>query len=72
VRERTTKMEEVNKIVGEVMQLAFDNGRKFERENTLHLLEHHKQDTKCDCPGCESWTNAFEFLIREIKGEIND
>jgi hypothetical protein len=54
------------------MQLAFDNGRKFERENILHLLDHHKQDTKCDCPGCESWTNAFEFLIREIKGEVSD
>jgi hypothetical protein len=72
MRERMTKVEEVNKIVNEVMQLAFDNGRKFERENILHLLEHHKQDTKCDCLGCESWTNAFEFLTREIKGEVSE
>jgi hypothetical protein len=31
MRQRMTKIEEVNKIVNEVMQLAFDNGRKFER-----------------------------------------
>jgi hypothetical protein len=67
-----SKVEEVNKIVNEVMQLAFDNGRKFERENIVKLLENHEQETECDCPGCESWTNAFEFLKSEIKGELND
>jgi hypothetical protein len=72
MRERTTKIEQVNQIVNEVMQIAFDNGRKYERESIVGLLEHHKHETNCDCPGCESWTNAFEFLIREIKGEVNE
>lgn len=54
---------------------AFKNGyhfgRKEEQQHIVKLLEQHEQETKCDCEGCKSWTNAFEFLIREIKGEVN-
>jgi hypothetical protein len=66
-----SKVTEIDQIVNELLQLSFDKGRQFERDNIVDLLEHHKQETNCDCPGCESWTNAFEFLKREIKGEVN-
>lgn len=64
-------VEDINRVVNELLQLSFDKGRQFERDNIVSLLEHHEQETNCECPGCESWTNAFEFLIREIKGEVN-
>ena len=55
---------------------AFKNGyhfgKKEELSRVIGLLEQHEQETKCDCEGCKSWTNAFEFIIREIKGEINE
>jgi hypothetical protein len=55
---------------------AFKNGYHFglreQQERIVKLIENHKQETACDCPGCESWTNAFEFLKKEIKGEVND
>jgi len=50
---------------------AFNHGVQAERNHIIQLLEQHKQETNCDCPGCESWTNAFEFLKREIEGKIN-
>jgi len=49
----------------------YNSGIRAERDHIIQLIEKHKQETSCDCPGCESWTNAFEFLKREIKGEIN-
>ena len=50
---------------------AFNHGVQAERNHIIQLLEQHKQETNCDCSGCESWTNAFEFLKREIEGKIN-
>lgn len=50
---------------------AFNHGVQAERRNIINLIEQHKQETSCDCSGCESWTNAFEFLKREIQGDIN-
>jgi hypothetical protein len=50
---------------------GYNFGRKEEQQNIVKLLEQHEQETKCDCEGCQSWTNAFDFIIKEIKGEIN-
>jgi hypothetical protein len=50
---------------------GYSFGRKEEQQNIVKLLEQHEQETKCDCEGCQSWTNAFEFIIKEIKGEVN-
>lgn len=63
------KVEEINEVINGILQLSFDRGREFEKNNLLTLLERHKQETHCDCEGCESWTQAFEFLMAEIKGE---
>jgi hypothetical protein len=51
---------------------GYSFGRKEEQQHIIHLLDQHEQETNCDCPGCISWTNAFEFLKREIKGEVNE
>jgi hypothetical protein len=65
-------MSDLQDIIASSSIRAFNCGVKNQQEYVLRLIEKHKQETKCDCPGCESWTNAFEFLIKEIKGEIND
>lgn len=51
---------------------SFNMGMQAERQHVLELLDKHKQETSCDCEGCVSWTNAFAYLTKEIKGEIND
>lgn len=53
-------------------ELAARQGAKEERNRIVALLKKHEEETKCDCPGCESWNNAFEFLIREIEGQVID
>jgi hypothetical protein len=50
---------------------GYNFGRKEEQEHIVTLINQHEQETDCDCTGCESWTNAFEFLKKEIKGELN-
>ena len=65
-------MSDLQDIIATSSIKAFNHGVLSERQHLISLLEKHKRETECDCPGCESWTNAFEFLIREIKGEIND
>ena len=65
-------MSDLQDIIATSSIRAFNSGIKNQREYILRLIEKHKAETQCDCPGCESWKNAFEFLIKEIKGEIND
>jgi len=50
---------------------GYNFGRKEEQQHIVTLINQHEQETDCDCPGCESWTNAFKFLKKEIKGELN-
>jgi hypothetical protein len=65
-------MSDLQDIIASSSIRAFNCGIKNQQEYVIRLIEKHKTETKCDCPGCESWTNAFEFLIKEIKGEIDD
>jgi hypothetical protein len=64
-------MSDLQDIIATSSIKAFNHGMQAERNHVLHIIEKHKLETQCDCSGCESWTNAFEFLKREIKGEIN-
>ncbi len=50
---------------------GYEFGRREEEQRIVKLIQKHEQETNCACPGCESWTNAFEFLQKEIKGEVN-
>jgi hypothetical protein len=64
-------MSDLQDIIATSSIKAFNHGMKAERQHIIQLIEKHKQETSCDCSGCESWTNAFEFLKREIKGEVH-
>ena len=68
-------MSDLQDIIATTSIRAFNSGynfgRKEEQEHIVTLINQHEQETDCDCPGCESWTNAFEFLKKEIKGELN-
>lgn len=63
-------MSDLQDLIASSSIRAFKHGMQHEREHTLELIQKHKIETKCECPGCESWTNAFEFLAREIRGEV--
>jgi hypothetical protein len=69
------RMSDLQDIIVNSSIKAFKNGyhfgKKEELSRVIGLLEQHENETHCDCDGCKSWTNAFEFLIREIKGEVN-
>jgi hypothetical protein len=47
---------------------AFNEGVARERDLILKLLIQTKQETKCQCENCESWKNAFDWLVSEIQG----
>jgi len=64
-------MSDLQDIIATSSIKAFNHGMKAERQHIIQLIEKHEQETSCDCSGCESWTNAFEFLKREIKGEVH-
>lgn len=53
-------------------EIAARQGAKAEQERIISMLQEMKQHTECKCPGCESWTNAFEFLIKEFNGEVKN
>lgn len=65
-------MSDLQDIIANSSIRAFKHGMQAERQHVIQLLEKHKLETECDCAGCESWTNAFEFLKREIRGEVNE
>ena len=69
-------MSDLQDIIATTSIRAFNSGynlgKREEEQLVIKLLDKHKQETDCDCPGCDSWTNAFEFLKREIQGQIND
>lgn len=67
MREKMTKMEEVNQIVSEVMQLAFDNGKNFARQQVLDYIQHHLEE---DAPiSSEDIAGEIEYIQRQ---EIRD
>ena len=65
-------MSELQDIIATSSIRAFNHGMQAERQHVIQLLEQHKLQTECDYLGCESWTQAFEFLIQEVKGKIHD
>lgn len=65
-------MSDLTEIIATHGIRSFNQGIQAERQHVIQLLEKHKQQTSCDCEGCVSWTNAFDFLKREIEGKINE
>lgn len=70
MREKMTKMEEVNQIVGDVMQLAYDNGKLFARQQVLDYILHHAEE-QVDI-SADDIAGEIEYLQRqEIKEKTN-
>ena len=65
-------MSDLNDLIATTSVKAYNQGLRSERENIIRMLKEMKQHTECNCSGCESWTNAFEFLIRELNGEVKN
>jgi hypothetical protein len=62
-------MSEINDLIARTSVRAYNQGIRTEREHIIKMLQEMKQHTECDCSGCVSWTNAFEFLMEAIKGK---
>jgi hypothetical protein len=65
-------MSDLNDLIAKTSVRAYNQGLRSERENIIRMLKDMKQHTECECAGCESWTNAFEFLIRTLNGEVKN
>jgi hypothetical protein len=63
---------DINDLIAKTSVRAYNQGLRTEREHIIKMLQEMKQHTECDCSGCDSWTNAFEFLIRELNGEVKN
>lgn len=57
---------DLQSIIASATIKAYNQGLRTERHRVIGLLKDLKEHTACPCAGCESWTNAFEFLMTEI------
>ena len=60
-------MSDLQEIIATTSMRAFNEGVARERDSVLKLLTETKQETKCECEGCQSWKNAFDWLALEIR-----
>jgi len=60
---------DINDLIAKTSVRAYNQGLRTEREQIIKMLEEMKQHTECECSGCISWTNAFEFLMAAIRGK---
>lgn len=64
-------MSDLQEVIATTSIKAFNEGVARERDLILRLLMETKQETKCECENCESWKNAFDWLVSEIQGTTN-
>jgi len=57
---------DLQSIIASATIKAFNQGLRTERERVVRLLRDLKEHTACDCAGCESWVNAFDYLMAEV------
>lgn len=61
-------MSDLQEVIATTSIKAFNEGVARERDLILKLLTDTKQETKCECEGCQAWKNAFDWLALEIRG----
>lgn len=64
-------MSDLQEVIATTSIKAFNEGVARERDLIIRLLNQTKQETKCECENCESWKNAFDWLVSEIQGTNN-
>lgn len=64
-------MSDLQEVIATTSIKAFNEGVARERDLIIRLLKQTKQETKCECENCESWKNAFDWLVSEIQGTNN-
>jgi hypothetical protein len=57
---------DLQSIIASASIKAYNQGLRTERERVVRLLRDLKEHTACDCAGCESWVNAFDYLMAEV------
>jgi hypothetical protein len=64
-------MSDLQEIIANTSIKAFNEGVCRERDMILNFLSKTKEATKCECENCQSWKNAFDWLMTEITNEQN-
>jgi hypothetical protein len=62
-------MNDLQDVITRTSMKAYNAGLQREREHLIQLLREFKEKTECQCTGCDSWKNAFDWIVLELENE---
>jgi hypothetical protein len=62
-------MSDLQEVIASTSIKAYNEGLSRERQNLLNLLSEFKKKTECECSNCDSWKNAFDWIMLELQNE---
>ena len=62
-------MNDLQDVITRTSMKAYNAGLQREREHLIQLLRQFKEKTECQCSGCDSWKNAFDWIVLELENE---
>jgi hypothetical protein len=62
-------MSDLQEVIASTSIKAYNEGMNRERNHIVNLLREFKEKTECECTGCDSWKNAFDWLMLELQNE---
>lgn len=62
-------MNDLQDVITRTSMKAYNAGLQREREHLIKLLREFKEKTECKCTGCDSWKNAFDWIVLELENE---
>lgn len=62
-------MNDLQDVITRTSMKAYNAGLQREREHLIKLLREFKERTECQCSNCDSWKNAFDWIVLELENE---
>jgi hypothetical protein len=62
-------MNDLQDVITRTSMKAYNAGLERERQHVIKLLREFKEKTECQCSGCDSWKNAFDWIVLELENE---
>ena len=62
-------MNDLQDAITRTSMKAYNAGLQREREHLIQLLREFKEKTECQCSNCDSWKNAFDWIVMELENE---
>lgn len=60
---------DLQEVIATTSIRAYNEGLHRERQHIINLLAEFKERAQCECDGCDSWKNAFDWIMSEIQNE---